>query len=52
MYKTCFQGNICHFAIYYTALEEDRIAERYAGTALPELAADMLRFPPSASRKA
>ena len=52
MYKTCFQGNICHFAIYYTALEEDRIAERFAGTALPELAADMLRFPPSASRKA
>ena len=47
--KTCLQGNICHFALYYTALEEDRIAERFAGTALPAAVDDMLRLTPSAS---
>ena len=40
--KTCFQGNLCHFAFYYRALDEKCIARhygciarRYAGTALP-----------------
>ena len=33
--KTCFQGNLCHFAFYYSALDEKCVARHYAGTALP-----------------
>ena len=33
--KTCFQGNLCHFAFYYRALDEHEVAERYAGFNAP-----------------
>jgi hypothetical protein len=37
--KTCFQGNLAHFAFYFAALTEQRLATHHAGTAAPELAA-------------
>jgi hypothetical protein len=40
--KTCFQGNLCHFAFHYKALDEHQMAARFAGTNMPALDQDVL----------